>query len=212
MTKHSHITGPTAFWLPDRPAVLASSSSIRSILLNQARIPHTVVPSSIDERALEVANPGLPIDQRAAFLATAKAMAVSAMESDSLVIGADQVCILDDKLIHKAGDIVDLKQKLRALRGKPHELISAASVCYNSELVFCCSDRAQMTMRNFSDEFLETYVEEEGTDLLETVGGYKIEGTGITLFSEIFGQFHTILGLPILQMLRQFRKLGFVTK
>ncbi|MCC2096938.1 MAG: Maf family protein [Hyphomicrobiales bacterium] len=195
---------PTRIWLPPSHLILASKSTIRSTLLTNCQIPHDVRPADIDEREIE--SHANTTDNVALVLAKAKALAVSGANKGRYVLGADQTCSLDGIVIHKAPDIATLTLQLRQMRGRTHVLTSSAALALDSRIIGTCSSVARMTMRNFTDDFLENYLSLGGVELLQSVGGYQVEGLGITLMSGISGDFHTVMGLPLLELLTLFRK------
>lgn len=194
------------FWLADHPLILASASPVRSLMLKQANIPHWIVPANVDERALQAAEQAPQASEIATYLALQKSLAVSRKYPDHFVLGADQVCYCDNAILHKATDAADLSQKLWRLRGKTHALVSAAALTRKGAIVAQCRSEARLTMRAFSEDFLRRYIEQGGTDLLHSAGGYMIERNGITLFESIIGDQFTILGLPMLDILRVLRE------
>jgi septum formation protein len=141
-------------------------------------------------------------------LATGKAREVSKCFPAAQVIGADQVLFSGHRLFVKPATIDEARSDLRALRGRWHMLASAAAVAVNGEIVWDDVDTARLKMRKFSDGFLESYVTRSGSDILTSVGGYKLEGRGIQLFERFEGDYFTVLGLPLLPVLTFLRKVG----
>jgi septum formation protein len=194
--------------------VLASRSDVRAKILAGAGLRIEIRAAQIDERALEAqaAGPGAPPDAMAAarLLARAKAMAISAALPGRLVLGADQTLTRGSTRFSKPADRAAAVEQLRALRGRSHELHSALALVRDSKVLFECLDSARLTMRGFSDGFLDDYLELAGAGALTSVGGYQIEGAGIHLFERIEGSYFTILGLPLLPLLDFLRRGGFV--
>jgi septum formation protein len=196
-----------ALWLAAQPLVLASQSAVRRSLLEAAGIAVETKPATIDERAVE-AEAGGRVDPvaAAALLARAKARAVAEKMPGRIVLGADQTLALGDRRFSKAADRAGARQQLAALRGQTHSLHSALAVIRGGELLFEHADSARLTMRPFSDAFLDSYLEAVGTAATASVGGYQLEGIGIQLFDRVEGEHSTILGLPLLPLLHWLRK------
>jgi septum formation protein len=196
------------------PLILASSSPVRAELLRNAGLAFRVEPAAIDEGEIKAA---FHAERRAAAdcanaLAEAKAMRVARRHSGSLVIGADQLLICEGSWFDKPGDRAAARAQLLALRGKRHELVSAVCVVRDGETLWHFVDRSALTMRNFSDEFLEDYLNAAGADILGSVGAYHLEGLGVQLFARIEGGHFAILGLPLLPLLDFLRDHGVVAR
>ncbi len=188
--------------------VLASTSSTRQSMLRNAGIAFSSAAPGVDERALVDANPNWPPRETALQLAAAKAKDVSLRHTGAWVIGADQVLAFGSKILGKPHDRQRCRDQLRELRGKAHVLISAVVLARDGKALWEHADEAQLTMRNFSEEFLETYLDAIGDDCTTSVGGYKIEGHGVQLFSSVAGDHFTILGLPLVPLLARLRESG----
>jgi septum formation protein len=195
-------------WLSEQPLVLASGSAVRRNLLEAAGIPVRVHPADIDERRLEADASSMPPANIAALLARTKASAVAKSSSGRLVLGADQILTLDGKRFAKPPDRAAARAQLRALAGRTHELHSAVAVVQDEALLFQHADTARLTMRSFSDEFLDRYLDTAGNAVTASVGAYQLEGPGIQLFERIEGDYFTILGLPLLPTLDFLRRHG----
>ncbi|TPP07300.1 Maf family protein [Rhizobium glycinendophyticum] len=192
------------------PLILASASSARRSLLDNAGLDYIAEAAQVDERQVEQEVPEAERTPSsiAIHLAIAKAKAVSMRNPLSIVIGCDQTMSLGFELFHKAPDLSSAKQTLQALRGKTHHLNSAVCLVRNNEVLWNHLSVATMRMRLFSDAFLDAYLERNGSRLLGSVGCYQLEGEGIQLFEAIEGDYFTILGLPLLPLLEELRKLG----
>lgn len=197
-------------WIASQPLVLASRSDIRGKILAAAGLRFGIRPAQIDERATEAKAGGLDVAAAAALLARAKADAVAATQTGHLVLGADQTLALGDKRFNKPANRTEAAQQLRALRGQTHALHSALALVQDGKVLFELVDTARLTMRDFSDRFLDDYLDMAGDVALGSVGGYQLEGIGIHLFERVEGDYFTILGLPLLPLLAYLRKSGFV--
>lgn len=190
--------------------VLASTSATRQSMLKHAGLDFTAAAPLVDERALVAANPQWMPRETAIKLAEAKAMDVSRREPGAHVIGADQVLALENKIYGKPRDRAHCRTQLQELRGQMHVLISAVVLATDGTITWTHVDEAQLVMRDFSDEFLDAYLDAIGDDCKTSVGGYKIEGRGVQLFQSISGDHFTILGLPLVPLLVRLREAGEV--
>jgi septum formation protein len=197
-------------WLADRPLVLASKSAIRHAILRDAGIPVEIAPADIDERAVEQRAGLHDAGENAALLAREKARAIALERSGCLVLGADQTLALGEQRFSKPIDRTTAREQLKVLRGRTHELHTAVALVRGSTLLFEHREIARLTMRAFSDDFLETYLDAMGAAVTASVGGYQLEKTGIQLFERIEGDHFVILGLPLLALLRFFRQEGWL--
>ncbi len=192
--------------------ILASASPARGAILAHAGIRFQQRPSMVDEAEVHrhFASGTAPM-QVAKALARLKADNVLEMEPGAIVIGADQVLSIGDELLQRPKRPEEAREQLLKLRGGTHYLHSAAVLLYKDHAA-TFSDTAAMTVRNFSNEFLDWYLETAGESVLSSVGAYHIEGLGIHLFSEVKGDYFTILGLPILPLLEELRRLSVLMK
>ncbi|HXQ53226.1 MAG TPA: Maf family nucleotide pyrophosphatase [Stellaceae bacterium] len=196
------------------PLVLASQSAARRTLLAAAGINVKIVPARIDEGEIKnvFRSQRQPVDHCARGLAAAKATHVSAFHPTAWVIGADQILECGGEWLDKATDLDDARRQLRLLRGRAHELVTAVAVAGNGVFAWHHVERARLTMRAFSDAFLDDYIAAQGKRLLATVGGYALEGLGAQLFERIEGDYFAILGLPLLPLLGFLREQGAVAR
>jgi septum formation protein len=197
-----------ALWLADKPLVLASKSASRRALLEAAGIPIEIRPAEIDERAVELAAVANAAGDVAALLAREKARAISISMPGRLVLGADQTLVLGERRFDKAADIAGARAQLRALAGKAHELHSAIAFVRDGEVLGEVVQVARMTMRAFSDQFLDAYLEAAGPAVMASVGAYQLERYGVHLFERVEADHFTILGLPLLAALDFLRRQG----
>ena len=199
-------------WLAGEPLVLASKSAIRHAVLRDAGIPVAVEPADIDERAIEQRSAKQDAGELAAVLAREKARTVAARLPGRLVLGADQTLALGERRFSKPADRAGARRQLAALRGQTHELHSAVALARGSSVLFEHREVARLTMRSFSDQFLEAYLDAAGAALTASVGGYQLEKVGIQLFEHIQGDHFTILGLPLAPLLEYLRTAGWLAE
>ncbi|MCE1235331.1 MAG: Maf family protein [Hyphomicrobiales bacterium] len=193
-----------------KPLVLASRSASRIALLAGAGLAFEGVPSEVDERAVEapLLAAGADAIAIALHLAEAKALDVAARRSDALVLGCDQTLGLDGERFVKPENRAAARDQLSRLRGRVHELHSALALVEDGRVVWRDVVTARMTMRDFSEAFLDDYCARVGDAVLASVGCYQLEGLGVTLFEAIEGDYFTILGLPLLPLLAELRRRG----
>jgi septum formation protein len=192
--------------------ILASGSAVRAAMLANAGVPHDIRVADVDEDAAKMRLLAERADMRAVAeaLAELKALHVSATDPDALVLGADQVLAFEGRLLSKAKSMSEAHEILSQLRGKTHELLSAAVLAKAGAPVWKHVGRAVLHMRDFSDRFLDDYLASEGEGLLNGVGCYRIEGRGVQLFERIEGDNFTIMGLPLLPLLGALREQGVI--
>ncbi len=192
--------------------VLASGSSIRAELMRNAGLTIEVDPADVDERAVEapLLEANFPPEDLAAVLAEAKANDVSERRQGDLVIGADQILAFEGQRRTKPEDMEAARRQLLAFSGKTHELLSAVVISRNGEAIWRHVSTARLTMRELSPQFIGHYLANAGDAVLGSVGAYQLEGLGVQLFDKIDGDYFTILGLPMLPLLDQLRKLEVI--
>ncbi len=192
--------------------VLASASSSRARILRGAGVPFLVLPADIDGRAMKATfqKENKAIEEVAQALAEAKAIRVSRERGDALVLGADQILEFGGELLSKCGDLAAARDLLRRLRGRRHRLISALALAEAGEVIWTHSETATLTMRAFSDAFLDAYLAKEGSGVLDGVGCYRLETMGAQLFEHVEGDYFSILGLPLQPLLAELRLKGVI--
>ncbi len=190
--------------------ILASASAARIALLKNAGLDFEARAAAIDERAIEapLAESRIAASGIALALAEAKALSVAASQPDTLVIGADQVLVAGAERWNKPASLAEARAQLLALAGRSHTLHSAVAVVRGHAVLWRHEDAAHMTMRAFTPDFLEAYLARVGDLALKSVGAYQLEGPGIQLFDRIDGDYFTILGLPLLPLLKFLRSEG----
>ncbi len=192
--------------------LLASKSAARRQMLEAAGVPFETVEAELDEAAAKAGLWGAGFDARgvAEELAQLKALSVSAADGD-LVLGSDQTLERDDgTLLGKPASREEAWGQLQSLRGSTHRLHSAAVIAQDGESLWWGSETVSLTMRPFSDAFLEDYLDREYEQIRWSVGGYRIEGPGAQLFERIEGSHFAILGMPLLPLLGYLRERGML--
>ena len=190
--------------------ILASGSSTRQAMLRAAGVDFVVDVAAIDETTVleSLQAEGAKPRDTADILAEMKAVKVSAKHPGALVIGADQILSLGTKFFSKPQDLPAARAQLQTLRGQTHQLTSAVVVARDGSPIWREVREAKLTMRPFSDAFLDDYLARAGKAVLTSVGAYQIEGLGAQFFSRIDGDHFTILGLPLLPLLDMLRTQG----
>ena len=188
--------------------VLASASKSRAHLLTAAGLTFDIVPAHADEDAVKAAlrAEGATAAQCAETLAELKAVQVSQRVPGCLVIGGDQMLECDGVWFDKPKDMNGARAHLTAMRGKTHTLPTAIAVVQDGQVIWHHTATPRMTMRDFSDAFIEHYLANTGERILSSVGAYQVEGWGVQLFDRIDGDFSTILGVPLLPLLNFLRE------
>lgn len=189
--------------------ILASASRIRQTLLTNAGLRFTAVPAEIDERAISGTQDWSP-QQTASNLAILKAKAVSLSYPEQLIIGADQVLALGSSVYSKPTDLSECRRHLQSLRGREHALISSVCCVQRGLVSWSHIAEARIGFRDFSDDFLDDYLQREGNECLTSVGGYKLEGRGVQLIEILTGDYFTVLGLPLIPLLSYLRASRFL--
>lgn len=197
---------------PPRPLLLASSSAIRLRLLQNASLAVTAQPARIDEdsirRALE--QEGAHPRDIADTLAEMKARKLADRDPEALVLGCDQVLEFDRRAWAKPETPAEARAQLLQLRGQTHRLLSALVLYDRGEPIWRHIGRADLTMRSFSDDWLDAYLSRNWDSIRHSVGAYKLEEEGVRLFTRIEGDYFTILGLPLLPLLSYLESRGFI--
>lgn len=192
------------------PVILASASPTRAELLRNAGVEIAIEPAHVDEVAVRASLEAERAPARAVadLLAEMKAMQVARRHRDALVLGADQVLLHQGRILGKPESTEEARAQLSGLRGTPHELLSAAVIVAGGVPVWRHVGQARLTMRPFSDAFIDSYVAGVGCAICDSVGGYQLEGLGAQLFMRVEGDYFTILGLPLLEVLGFLRARG----
>lgn len=183
--------------------ILASQSPTRRALMANAGIAFDAVPVRVNERAIEAEalRENVVPAEIALRLAKAKALAWEA----EAVIGSDQILAVDGEILHKAASLAEARERLNRLRARTHELHTAVALSVGNRLVWRHVETARLTMRAFSDDERDLVLAAEGEAVLGSVGAYRLEGPSVRLFETIEGDYFTILGLPLVPLLRALR-------
>jgi septum formation protein len=193
--------------------VLASGSASRKALLTAAGVAFIADPADLDEDAVmaDLKARGADAAMVASELAQQKALAVSRRHPGKLVLGGDSVITFDGEYLSKCASLDEARALLARLSGCAHLLVSAAALARDGGLLWTHASPCQMTMRDLSPQFLDDYLAAEGRAILSSVGCYHFEGRGAQLFARVDGDYFSVLGLPLLLVLAQLRKEGFLT-
>lgn len=192
--------------------VLASGSAIRAQMLRNAGLDIDAQSARVDESAIRDALllEGATPRDIADALAESKARKVAGRRFDAYVLGCDQVLSLQGACLNKPETEQDARDQLARLRGQTHQLLSAAVLYHGGEPVWRHVGVARLTMRLFSNSFLDSYVARNWPGISESVGAYKLEEEGVRLFAQIQGDYFTILGLPLLELLNYLSLRGVI--
>ena len=192
--------------------ILASSSKARHSMLTNAGVACEAIASMIDEDGYKqsMKAEGASAAEAAETLAEMKALRMYRQQPNGIVIAADQMLECNGIWFDKPRDRDNTRAQLRALRGKTHQLISAAVIYKEGSRIWGTIDTAHLTVRNFTDEWLEDYLDATGEEIYNCVGGYQLEGIGAQLFTEVRGDYFTVLGLPLLPLIGFLRDHGIL--
>jgi septum formation protein len=190
--------------------VLASGSASRKALLTAAGVVFTADPADLDEDRLmaELKASGADAPKVASELAGQKALAVSRRHPGKAVLGGDSVIAFEGDYLSKCASLEEARALLARLSGHIHLLVSAAALARDGALLWTHASPCRMAMRDLSPDFLDNYLAAEGPAILSSVGCYHFEGRGAQLFATMDGDYFSVLGLPLLQVLAQLRKEG----
>lgn len=193
----------------DSPIILASGSKIRAEMLIGAGLSFDIHPADIAEDSVKqgILQDRSEIDNAeiALILANLKAVHISREFPESLVIGSDQILDLEGEIFDKPTDRSQARSQLMILSGRSHELISAVSVALHGKEVWHHVDRARLFVRDLTEEFVDGYLDRIGDAAYTSPGSYQVEGIGIQLFDHMDGNHYTILGMPLLPLLKFLR-------
>lgn len=195
-----------------RQILLASASPMRLALLHNAGVAASALPARIDEETIRAAleAEGAHPQDIADALAEMKARKIAERHPDALVLGCDQVLEFDRRAWGKPASPDEARVQLLAMRGKTHRLLSALVFYDQAKPVWRHIGRVDLTMREFSDAWLDGYISRNWDSLRHSAGGYKLEEEGVRLFTDIRGDYFAVLGLPLLPLLAYLELRGFI--
>lgn len=202
-------------WQAEAPRLILASASIsRRDVLQRAGLRFEAKAAHIDEAEVKRAGlaEGASADDTALLLADLKARRVARAAGNALVIGCDQLLVCDGAWFDKPADMAQARTQLQALRGRTHTLVTAVLCLRDGQRVWHHIARPRLTMRGFSDAFLDAYLAAEGEALTTTVGAYRLEGLGVHLFDAVAGEHASILGLPLLPLVGFLRQHGVLVQ
>ena len=193
---------------------LASRSPIRAKLLQQAGIEFDAVTALVDEEMMKASMLAEQAPHRdiADKLAEIKALKVSQKYLENFVLGCDQILSFKGEIFSKPKTKDALRDQLMALKSNRHELFSAAVICQNAQPIWRFIGTARLTMRDFSETFLDNYIEQNWKLVENCVGGYQIEGEGIRLFQRLDGDYFSVLGMPLLEIMNFLTVRGVIRR
>lgn len=196
---------------PHHRLVLASKSAARAAVLKGAGLTFEQITAGVDEESIKASlrAEGAPPSRQADLLAETKATRVS-ISHNGVILGADQMLDLDGEGFDKPANRQEAREQLKRLRGKTHILQTALVACVEGAAVWRHLSQPRLRMRNFSDQFLDDYLDSIGPSAFDSVGAYQIEGRGAQLFDRIDGDYFSILGLPLLPLLQWLRDRGTI--
>ncbi|SMY07195.1 Maf family protein [Flavimaricola marinus] len=195
------------------PLILASGSQIRATLLRNAGLTFTTETPRVDEEAIKAALLAEAASPRdiADTLAEMKAAKVAARHPEAIVIGCDQVLEFDRALLSKADSPDTAIDQITAMRGKTHRLLSAVVLYQDAKPIWRHVGTVRLTMHAMSDDWIADYVSRNWDSIRHAVGAYKLEQEGVRMFSRVEGDYFTVLGLPLLDLLSYLQLRGTVS-
>ena len=193
---------------PKVSIILASGSESRKLMLEEAGIVFDIIISPTDEELIKNKISSLPYNEQVVHLAKAKAEPVSKQNHGSIVIGGDQMCVLDNTLLHKPGSKEKAIESLKLLANQKHFQHSGVCIYKNNECLWEYSETVELKMHDLTEKEIINYVEIENP--INAAGAYKFESLGCNLFSYVNGSSHTVRGMPLLPLLNALRDLNII--
>lgn len=194
---------------PKVPIILASGSESRKQMLDEAGIVFEVTVSSADEDSIKNKISSLPFSDQVTILAKAKAEPVSIQNPNAIVIGGDQMCVLDKTLLHKPGSKEKAIESLKTLSNQKHYQHSGVCILKNNECLWEYSETVELKMHDLTEQEIINYVDLENP--INAAGSYKFESLGCNLFEYVDGSSHTVRGMPLLPLLNALRDLNIIS-
>jgi len=194
---------------PKVPIILASGSESRKQMLDEAGIAFEVTVSSADEDSIKNKISSLPFSDQVTILAKAKAEPVSIQNPNAIVIGGDQMCVLDKTLLHKPGSKEKAIESLKTLSNQKHYQHSGVCILKNNECLWEYSETVELKMHDLTEQEIINYVDLENP--INAAGSYKFESLGCNLFEYVDGSSHTVRGMPLLPLLNALRDLNIIS-
>jgi len=190
--------------------ILASQSAVRLALLRRAGLTVEAHPAHIDEAETKASSlaEGAGASDTALLLAALKAARIARREPEALVVAADQILVCEGRWFDKPDGLATAREQLLALRGRTHRLVTAVLCQAGDTVLWRHVDEPRLTMRVFSEPFLDAYLAAESEAVTNSVGAYRLEGFGAQLFDRIEGDYFSVLGLPLLPLLGFLRQRG----
>ncbi len=196
------------FLKQNKKIILASSSSVRKQILNDVGLEFEAISPNFDEETAKKNNPHLSIKNLALFLAKGKALSISALHKNCLIIGSDQICEFENKAIDKSNNQDEAIKQLNTFNGKVHFQNNAVVVAYNNKIIFKKFSRVKLKMRKITHEQILSYVNSDQP--WGCAGSYKYESLGKHIFEKINGDYYSILGLNLQPLLNFLHKRNFI--
>ena len=193
---------------PNQPIILASGSESRKIMLQDAGLNFEVITSNVDEDLLKNQMKAVPFEEQVIKLAAAKAIAVSSENLDQIIIGGDQMCVFNNKVVDKPGSVDKAIANLKILSGTTHYQYSGVCIYKAGKPLWEYSEVVELKMHILSEEEIINYVNAERP--INAAGAYKFESLGCNLFSSVNGSSHTIRGMPLLPLLKKLREMDVI--
>lgn len=199
-------------WIGTAPLLLASTSVLRAEMLRRVGLPVKPVAPTIDERALQrrLIDQGETPSRVARGLSAAKAHDISGLNPGAYVLGFDQTLEFEQTCLFKPVSRQELRVRLARFSGRQHQLHSGFAIALDGQIIDQGVMTAIVEFRSLSEAFIGAYLDSADASVLNSVGGYQAEALGVHLFEKIEGDFFTVVGMPLFDLLRSMRSLGLI--